>query len=72
MDNLNACMNTRCRNDASKHDEYCQSCHNHYECESCNEVLPDENDWNEVKLESKYIFICTKCFQKKLDNGSAR
>ena len=48
--------------DKPKHNEdYCKLCISLHECHRCGEILPDENNWNEIK---PAYFVCTQCYEK--------
>ena len=55
------CVYVRCNNEPKKGEDYCSQCISQYECHECDQILPKESNWHELR--SSY-FVCSKCYEK--------
>ncbi len=60
-DEIITCLNKRCDNEPKKGEDYCRKCIEIYECHACDQVLVDEDHWQEI---SGGKFVCTVCYEK--------
>lgn len=55
------CVYVKCDNQPKKGEDYCSSCIRDYECHQCCDILPEENEWQDIRPS---FFVCSKCYAK--------